>query len=236
MTEMEILKKFNAPAGAVLVKQFKNGNIQIQHKVVCDRCGNKNGIYYTGVCNGIPVPSHVDNGVCFKCLGAGWIMEKEILRTPENQAKHDLEIQKEMQKRAEEFKKLEALRKAEEEARKAEEERKEAERQAEEARIKAEKAISQYVGSVGDKLEVKVRYLYTARFEVKSFYGFGMETMCIHNFVDDNGNKLIWKTSSGLPMDIEKDDTVLVKGTIKEHKEYKDEKQTSLTRCKVKKA
>lgn len=229
MTSKEMLEKFNAPKGAELVEVFKNGNIKIRRRMECDRCNSGKGIYYTHVCNGRPVPSIVDNGICFKCLGAGYVIGTEILRTPENQAKLDAKHQK---------KALEWARKCKEaeEARKAEEAREEQERLAEEARIKAEKEISQYVGQIGEKLEAEVTYLYTASIEVQSFYGFGTETLCIHNFKDASGNKLIWKTGKGLPEGIEKESKVVLKGTIKEHKEYKEEKQTILTRCKVTKA
>jgi hypothetical protein len=40
-----------------------------------------------------------------------------------------------------------------------------------------------------------------------------------------------WKTLRGICM--EYGENVEIKGTIKAHGEYKDEKQTELTRCKV---
>jgi len=215
----------NVPEGAVLVKEFKNGNIKIKRRVTCDRCGNQNGIYYIGVCNGHLVPSHVDNGVCFKCGGSGWAWETEILMTPENQAKHDAKIERERQKREAEAERIEAERKAEAERRLAE-------KQAEEERIKAEKAISKFVGHVGDKLEAELSYIGSPRFEVKSFRGFGTDTMFIHTFKDSAGNKIVWKTSK-YPAVLDQKETFKVTGTIKEHSEYKDEKQTVLTRCKV---
>lgn len=44
-------------------------------------------------------------------------------------------------------------------------------------------------------------------------------------------NAIIWKTSKGLG--IEKGSKIHIKGTIKEHSEYDDEKQTVITRAKV---
>ena len=109
MTEQEILRQFNAPKGAILDKVFKNGNIRIKTKSVCSRCGNGNGIFYTHVCNGVPIPSHVDQGVCFKCLGEGWEWSTEILMTPENEAKAEQRRAKEREKQAEKQKELDAL-------------------------------------------------------------------------------------------------------------------------------
>ena len=247
MTEQEILKQFNAPEGAILDKVFKNGNIKIKTKETCWRCGNKQGVYYIGVCNGVPVPSHVDNGVCFRCNGKGWEWESQILMTPENKAKHDAKLAKEREKQAEKQKELDALYQQKEAERKAQEEAEAKARAEEEARIKAEKAISQHVGNIGDKIDLEVEYVKTGHFEVKSFSGFGTETMYVHTFKDADGNKLTWKTTTdNFAWEYNKEtnefdrvvntgDKVHLKGTIKEHNEYKDEKQTALTRCKVQK-
>ncbi len=247
MTEQEILKQFNAPEGAILDKVFKNGNIKIKTKETCWRCGNKQGVYYIGVCNGRPVPSHVDNGVCFRCNGKGWEWESQILMTPENKAKHEAKLEKEREKQAEKQKEIDALNAQKEAERKAQEEAEAKARAEEEARIKAEKAMSNYRGNVGEKIDEQVTYLGSAHFEVKSFSGFGTETMYVHNFRDNEGNKLVWKTSnenfrykkiegtSEWDRVVEEGTRVHIKGTIKEHKEYRDEKQTVLTRCKVQK-
>jgi hypothetical protein len=52
----------------------------------------------------------------------------------------------------------------------------------------------------------------------------------IFKFLDSKGNIFIWRTGSA---DLEEGKTYTIKGTIKEHTEYKSEKQTHLTRCKV---
>ena len=247
MTEQEILKQFNAPKGAILDKVFKNGNIKIKRKTTCSRCGNGNGIFYTHVCNGVPIPSHVDQGVCFKCLGSGWEWTTEILMTPENEAKAEQRRAKEREKQAEKQKEIDALNAQKEAEKKAQEEAEAKARAEEEARIKAEKAMSNYRGNVGEKIDEQVTYLGSAHFEVKSFSGFGTETMYVHNFRDNEGNKLVWKTSTDnfawkfneetkeFDRILDAGDKVHLKGTIKEHSEYKDEKQTTLTRCKVQK-
>lgn len=90
---------------------------------------------------------------------------------------------------------------------------------------------SEFFGKIGDKIEISATYNFSARFEVKSFMGYGHETMFIHNFRDDTGNVFVWKTSCGL--NIAAGRRVTVKGTVKEHSEYKNQKQTVLNRCKV---
>jgi hypothetical protein len=60
--------------------------------------------------------------------------------------------------------------------------------------------------------------------------GYGTEIHYIHTFKAGD-NTLVWKTTKGLS--IEENTEVTLKGTIKEHTEYKEEKQTVLTRCKV---
>lgn len=208
---------------ATLIKIDRNGSKHYEGYVPCDRCGGVGGAnqwQYTG-------------WTCYKCGGTGVVFSKWIERTPEYQAKLD----------AKRKAKHEAQR-AEEEAKRAEWERKQAERKAEEERRKAEekarKAISQYVGNVGEKISATVTYEGSAHFTTRSFSGYGTETMYVHNFRDDNGNLFIWVTGSYPDTifymnahDDSENHTVNITGTIKEHKEYKDEKQTVLTRCKV---
>ena len=63
----------------------------------------------------------------------------------------------------------------------------------------------------------------------------------MHFFRDDNQNKLIWKTSKSLVKWLDngewfcptEGDRITLKGTVKAHEEYKGEKQTVLTRCKI---
>lgn len=208
---------------ATLIRVDRNGTKYWQGMVTCDRCGGL-GLYATGMLNGQPRITPVDGGVCYKCGGRGKVEGKWKEYTPEYEAK--MKAKREA-KWAEEEAKREAERKAREEA----EAKKRAE---EEARIKAEKAISKYVGQIGDKIEIKATYVATATFDVPSFGGFGTEEMHIHMFKDADGNKLVWKTGCVLDGNvIEKGMEVNLKGTIKDHKEYKEEKQTVLTRCKV---
>lgn len=141
--------------------------------------------------------------------------------TPEHEAK--LEAQRQRRQ---------AKREAEIQASVEEFERKQAEEKARlKARLEAQKAISQYVGEIGERLEVRATYLFSGWWEQRSFSGYGTETMYCHNFKDADGNVLVWKTTSSLGLDDETE--VTIKGTVKAHSEYKGEKQTVLTRCKV---
>ena len=224
----------------VLIRTDRNGTKYFEGRITCDRCDGK-GIYFIGVCNGQLVPSWVDQGVCFKCGGAGYVLGKWKEYTPEYaeklEAKRRAKAEAQAKLYAEEEAKREAERKAKEEAERIERERAEAERierERAEAEERARKAISQHIGEIGDKPELDVILEKSAWFDVPSFRGFGMDTMYVHTFRDDAGNALVWKTSSGLG--IEAGERVHLKGTIKDHSEYKDEKQTVLTRCKVKTA
>lgn len=90
---------------------------------------------------------------------------------------------------------------------------------------------SEYVGSIGDKVEFAGTFVRSTSYEIPSFRGFGTDLMFIHIFRDENENCFIWKTSRCF--NIEEGKQVRVKGTIKAHEEYKDTKQTILQRCKV---
>lgn len=89
--------------------------------------------------------------------------------------------------------------------------------------MKADEAESNYVGNVGEKVEVKVK---VARcFGYESVFGVGF----INTMVDESNNQFVWKTGVAL----EEGSDIIIKGTVKEHSEYKGTKQTVLTRCKV---
>lgn len=94
-----------------------------------------------------------------------------------------------------------------------------------EARRKAEAEaakVSEYVGEVGKRVEVKVKS-YGAVTSYETQWGFTI----IWKIVDEDGNVYIWKTGNDIPEDVK-----TIKGTVKAHKEYNGTKQTELTRCK----
>lgn len=103
---------------------------------------------------------------------------------------------------------------------------------------------SEYIGEVGQRITAKVRLVKTAHYSQRSFSGYGTTTTYIYTFKDENGNALIWKTTSILDHEIDtgngiifrpilEDEEITLKGTVKEHSTYKGEKQTVLTRCKI---
>lgn len=148
--------------------------------------------------------------------------------TPEWQARIDARRQAKAEAEAARIAKEEARREkirrdAEESNRRAEERRRTEE--------KARKAISQYVGEVGQKLTVTATYTHSAYYT--AHIGWAEERIYIHNFKDGFMNAIIWKTQKGLPQGIEEGDMVTITGTVKSHDEYKDEKQTALIRCKI---
>lgn len=212
---------------ARLIKIDRNGSKHYEGEAVCDRCGGK-GYYAIGVLNGNPVLSPLDGGVCWKCLGGGKVVDKWIERTPEYQAKLDAKREAREKAKWEAWDAEQAKINAERAEREA---REKAEREAEEARIKAEKAISQYVGQIGEKVEIKGSYVRSGAWEQKAYGGYGTTTMYVHTFKDADGNVFVWKTQSGVRLNY--GEPVTIKGTVKNHSEYKDEKQTELTRCKV---
>lgn len=224
---------------ATLIRTDRNGTKYFEGYIQCDRCSGK-GYYVIGVCNGQPVLSPVDSGICFKCGGAGKVIAKWKEYTPEHEAKLEARRKARQEKKLAEHEKKLAEHEAMLEAERQEQERLEAERLAEQERIKAEKALSQYIGNIGDKIDTKATYIKSAWFECQSFMGYGTETRYIHTFKIGN-DTVIWKTGNSLGHWNDKDEwesleegsEVHLKGTIKDHSEYKDEKQTVLTRCKI---
>jgi len=97
--------------------------------------------------------------------------------------------------------------------------------------------ISEYVGNVGDKITVDVTIKRIADFE--THFTYRGETQWIYKFEDDDGNIYLWKTASGLDKKVGnhlepmvEGESCKITGTIKDHKEYKGEKETILTRVK----
>lgn len=92
-----------------------------------------------------------------------------------------------------------------------------------EQRHEETKGLSEYVGTVGDKItaDVKEARLITSW---QTVYGWTH----LYKFTTADGNTLVWYASrcyEGEPKRIT--------GTVKDHKEYDGEKQTVLTRCKL---
>lgn len=230
---------------ATLIRVDRNGTKYWQGLVKCERCGGL-GLYATGVENGRLRITSVDNGVCWECGGSGKIKSEWKEYTPEYEAKLEARRQarheKYLEEHAEEIAQREAERQAKEAERKAKEEAERLAQEEEERRIREQKAKSQHFGQVGDKIDTVATYIKTAWFTIPSFYGFGKEdTMYIHTFrIGDN--TAVWKTSTDNLGRFNDDGEweryvegkqVHLKGTIKEHNEYKDEKQTVLTRCRI---
>lgn len=96
-------------------------------------------------------------------------------------------------------------------------------------------SVNSYVANIGDRLDFNLKLISSYCFE--SSFGISY----IYKFNDANNNEIVWKTSTVIGyyngnnewQPINDGDMVKVKGTVKEHKEYKGVKQTAITRCKV---
>lgn len=109
---------------------------------------------------------------------------------------------------------------------------------AEEERAKANAEV-EYYGAVGDKFELTLTFDKSFGFE--GAYGFTY----IHLFHDDEGHQFKWSSSRGTYqcwcktngrdgfLEYEVGKKYILKGTIKSHEEYRNVKQTVITRCKV---
>jgi hypothetical protein len=91
---------------------------------------------------------------------------------------------------------------------------------------KALEPVSEWVGTVGEKITVTASFKYTASYDTK----FGITY--IHKFVTEKGEVLVWKTGT-YSVHCEEDEQVEITATVKEHSEYKGKKQTDLIRCKI---
>lgn len=82
---------------------------------------------------------------------------------------------------------------------------------------------SEFIGAIGDRLR-KIPAVIVGKKEINSKYG--ISTL----FTFESGNSVLcWFTSSFKEEDV--GDKILLSGTVKDHKEYGQQKQTVLTRC-----
>ena len=98
----------------------------------------------------------------------------------------------------------------------------ELEREAERRRAEKAAKTSEWVGEIGQRIEVKVAEISCVT---------GWETQWgytkIYKITDEAGNIYTWKTSGWV-----EDDIKTIKGTVKAHNDFRGTKQTELTRCK----
>lgn len=100
----------------------------------------------------------------------------------------------------------------------------EAEKEAE----KAKKIETRYFGEVGKRYKDKVIEDVTLITAWETQWG----VTHVYKITLEDGHILTWKTSNGLYLD-RNENADKISFTVKEHKEYKGEKQTEVTRCKV---
>ena len=95
----------------------------------------------------------------------------------------------------------------------------------EEQKLKEQEAgkVSEYVGNIGDRITVQVN-----NFAIVTSWETQYGLTKIFKIVDTNGNVYTWKTSGGLA-----DDAIEIVGTVKSHNEYRNVKQTELTRVRT---
>lgn len=87
---------------------------------------------------------------------------------------------------------------------------------------------SNYVGEIGERYSDIVKlvniFTFTSNY---SYYG---ELIGIYKFEDKNGNIIVWKTA--FKDNLNENNFYELSGVIKDHSKYRNEKQTTLTRCK----
>ena len=90
------------------------------------------------------------------------------------------------------------------------------------------KSESEYVGEIGQKITLTVTFERSYSYEAS----FGYNTTTVYILKFKNGyNTIVWKTSSYNEFEEGKEYSIC--GIVNEHKEYRGDKQTILTRCKV---
>ena len=97
------------------------------------------------------------------------------------------------------------------------------EREAKKAKAAEDAKKSNWVGDIKGKVEVAVH-----DFKAVASWDTQWGVTRIYKFTDDSGNVFVWKTSNW----VDDDKVEKIVGTVKDHTEFRGEKQTELTRCK----
>lgn len=92
-------------------------------------------------------------------------------------------------------------------------------------KVPTNQKVSEFQGEVGQRLDITVTVKRIMEFESR----WGRTYMIL--FEDENGNQYKWSTSTYV--DFLENDVVTLRATVKAHEEYKNIKQTVLTRAKV---
>lgn len=87
------------------------------------------------------------------------------------------------------------------------------------------------------RVEMRVKLTGTYQYDRQKYAGYGTETVSIYKMADEANNIYVWKTTSWLSYNdegINQNAVITITASIKGESEYKGEKQTELTRVKVK--
>ena len=89
-----------------------------------------------------------------------------------------------------------------------------------------EPSSSEFVGNIGERIEINVEVIQAIHLE-QDHYG---NKKILHIFQDDLLNEYVWITQAKTLI---VGDRLKIRGTVKEHKIYRNKKQTILTRCTI---
>lgn len=90
--------------------------------------------------------------------------------------------------------------------------------------------MSEHVGNIGDKVNVDVESVKCITSWTNSWDGYHEQTTYLWKIVGKDGNIFVWKTNKCMNED---KPPKSIKGTVKEHKVFREVKQTELTRCRI---
>lgn len=95
------------------------------------------------------------------------------------------------------------------------------------AREETNRQTTNYVGNVGDKIEINVKSIRVLYLKDNSSYSYYAISSKVYEIVDDNGNTYICDSTLNLG------NAEIIKATIKGYKEYRGVKQTVIVRPKI---
>jgi hypothetical protein len=96
--------------------------------------------------------------------------------------------------------------------------------------IAERKAVSQHLGTVGQRLDLDLTVTRVASYQARPYGSWGRDTVTryVVTMRDDEGNVVVWFSEYNRTQG----ERLTLRGTVKEHSEYQGEKQTVIQRVK----
>ena len=196
---------------------------RIDRRESCPRCGGT-GIYVWWTSQGEA------RGTCFLCLGARTVLRSNAVQT----LRRDAKIEAVWREYGDAIRAESAAQAAEVAAAQAAAEFAEHWDAAHAEQARRTAMVTGFVADIGEKVDVTGAVTVATSFDVPSYRGYGPDDRKALVVVTLDDGHVVKATGTGRSLfDIERGTRVRIRGTVKDHDNYRGQDQTVLTRAKI---